>query len=64
MIPRSRSGASRALDNVVRAGSTAAFVSAVGEFIGKDVAVVRQTVAELGTDLGALNALVDAGLGR
>lgn len=58
------SGASRALDNVVRAGSTAAFVSAVGEFIGKDVAVIRQTVAELGTDLGALNALVDAGLGR
>ena len=58
------SGASRALDNVARAGSTAAFVSAVGEFIGKDVAVIRQTVAELGTDLGALNAVVDAGLGR
>ena len=58
------SGASRALDNVARAGSTAAFVSAVGEFIGKDVAVIRQTVAELGTDLGALDAVVDAGLGR
>lgn len=58
------SGASRALDNVARAGSTAAFVAAVGEFIGKDVAVIRRTVAELGTDLGALNAVVDAGLGR
>lgn len=58
------SGASRALDNVARAGSTAAFVAAVGEFIGKDVAVIRQTVAELGTDLGALSAVVDAGLGR
>jgi 3-hydroxyisobutyrate dehydrogenase-like beta-hydroxyacid dehydrogenase len=58
------SGASRALDNVARAGSTAAFVAAVGEFIGKDVAVIRQTVAELGTGLGALDLVVDAGLGR
>lgn len=57
------SGASRALGNVARAGSTAAFIAAVGEFIGKDVAVVRQTVAELGTGLGALDAVVDAGLG-
>lgn len=58
------SGASRALDNVARAGSTAAFVAAVGEFIGKDVAVIRQTIAELGADLGELDAIVDAGLGR
>lgn len=58
------SGASRALENVARAGSAAAFVSAVGEFIGKDVAVIRHTVAELGADLGALDAVVDAGLGR
>lgn len=58
------SGASRALENVARAGSTAAFMAAVGEFIGKDVAVIRQTVAELGTDLGALAPVVDAGLGR
>lgn len=58
------SGASRALGNVARAGSTAAFVAAVGEFIGKDVAVIRQTAAELGTDLGVLDAVVDAGLGR
>ncbi len=57
------SGASRALGNVARAGSASAFVAAVGEFIGKDVAVVRQTVAELGADLGALDAVVDAGLG-
>ena len=58
------SGASRALANVVRAGSAAAFIDAVGEFIGKDVAVVRRTVAELGADLGALDEVVDAGLGR
>lgn len=58
------SGASRVLDNVVRAGSTAAFVAAAGEFIGKDIAVIRQTVAEMGTDLGTLGEIVDAGLGR
>ena len=29
-----------------------------------DVAVVRATAAELGTDLGRLDPLVDAGLGR
>lgn len=61
---RHGSGASRALDNVARAGSTAAFVATVGEFIGKDIAVIRQTVAELGADLGMLDAIVDAGLGR
>jgi 3-hydroxyisobutyrate dehydrogenase-like beta-hydroxyacid dehydrogenase len=53
---------SRVLGNIERAGSAAAFIDAVGEFIGKDVAVVRQTVAELGGDLGALNEMVDAGL--
>ena len=31
-------------------------------FIGKDVAVVRETVAELGGDLGALDGMVNAGL--
>ncbi|MDT5264286.1 MAG: hypothetical protein QOI90_912, partial [Mycobacterium sp.] len=46
------SAGSRALGNVARAGSTAKFISAVGEFLGKDIAVVRETVAELGTDLG------------
>ena len=58
------SGASTAMANIARAGSTARFIGAVGEFIGKDVAVVRATAAELGADLGRLDALVDAGLGR
>ncbi|OBF14868.1 NAD(P)-dependent oxidoreductase [Mycobacterium sp. ACS4331] len=58
------SGASRAVGNVARAGSSAAFISAVAEFIGKDVAVVRETAAELGADLGRLDQLVEAGLGR
>ncbi|ORV06680.1 6-phosphogluconate dehydrogenase [Mycolicibacterium fallax] len=58
------SGASAAMGNIARAGSAATFIAAVAEFIGKDVAVVRATAAELGTDLGRLDPLVDAGLGR
>ncbi len=58
------SGASKALGNIARAGSAATFIAAVGEFIGKDVAVVRRTAAELGADLGRLDPLVDAGLGN
>jgi 3-hydroxyisobutyrate dehydrogenase-like beta-hydroxyacid dehydrogenase len=56
------SAGSRALGNIARAGSAAAFIDAVGDFIGKDVAVVRETVAALGGDLGALNDVVDAAL--
>ena len=56
------SGTSRALGNIAAAGSAATFIDAVGDFIGKDVAVVRKTVAELGSDLGALDDIVDAGL--
>ena len=54
------SAASRALGNIARAGSTTAFIDAVGDFIGKDVAVVRETVAGLGGDLGALDDVVGA----
>ena len=56
------SGTSRALDSIARVGSAAGFIGAVGEFIGKDVAVVRATVADLGSDLGLLDEVVDAGL--
>ena len=55
------SAQSRVLSMIASAGSADAFISAVGEFIGKDVAVVRNTVAELGGDLGPLDALVRAG---
>ena len=58
------SGTSRALSPIAAAGSADRFISAVGEFIGKDVAVVRATVAELGGDLGMLDGVVDAGLTR
>lgn len=57
------SGTSRALTSIAATGSTSSFISAVGEFIGKDVAVARRTAADLGTDLGALDGMVDAGLG-
>jgi 3-hydroxyisobutyrate dehydrogenase-like beta-hydroxyacid dehydrogenase len=56
------SASSRALGNIARAGSASAFISAVGDFIGKDVAVVRKTVAELGGNLGVLDDIVNAGL--
>jgi len=56
------SGTSRALSSISAAGSADAFISAVGEFIGKDVAVIRATVAELGSNLGMLDEVVDAGL--
>lgn len=55
---------SRALGNIARAGSSAAFIDAVGGFIDKDVAVVRETVAALGGDLGALDGVIDASLVR
>jgi 3-hydroxyisobutyrate dehydrogenase-like beta-hydroxyacid dehydrogenase len=58
------SSQSRVLSMIASAGSTDAFISAVGEFIGKDVAMVRRTVAELGDDLGILDAMVDAGSQR
>jgi 3-hydroxyisobutyrate dehydrogenase-like beta-hydroxyacid dehydrogenase len=56
------SGTSRALDSIARVGSAAGFIGAVGEFIGKDVAVVRATVADLDSDLGLLDDVVDAAL--
>ena len=58
------SRASKAMGNIARAGSASNFIAAVAEFIGKDVAVVRRTAAELGADLGRLDPLVDAGLGH
>ena len=54
------SAQSRVLDMIAAAGSADAFITAVGEFIGKDVAVVRRTVAELGGELGILDSAVEA----
>ena len=51
---RNGSGDSRAVAGAAAAGSIAAFGRAVGEFVGKDVAVVEALVGELGLDLGVL----------
>ena len=57
------SGTSRALASIAATGSVSAFTAAVGEFIGKDVAVIRSTAADLGSDLGLLGEAVAAGTG-
>ncbi|SEH72134.1 3-hydroxyisobutyrate dehydrogenase [Mycolicibacterium rutilum] len=57
------SGASRVGEFVAARGSVGAFVADVGEFIGKDVEVVRRTAAELGSTLGLLDQVIDAGIG-
>jgi 3-hydroxyisobutyrate dehydrogenase-like beta-hydroxyacid dehydrogenase len=56
------SAGSRALNNIARAGSADTFIDAVGGFLDKDVAVVRDTLTGLGADLGRLSGLVDTGL--
>jgi 3-hydroxyisobutyrate dehydrogenase-like beta-hydroxyacid dehydrogenase len=65
------SSASRALDLMAGRGSATAFAASVGEFITKDVAVVRTVVGDLGADLGpfeaayrAVSALIDPAAGR
>jgi 2-hydroxy-3-oxopropionate reductase len=54
------SAASRVLDIVAGGGSVAAFINTAGEFVGKDVAVVRTIAAEFGSDLGVLDNVIDA----
>lgn len=54
------SAASRVLSMIAATGSTEAFISRIGEFIAKDVAVVRRTLADLGGSLGDLEPLVKA----
>lgn len=56
------SAGSRALSIIAATGSADAFIVRVGEFVGKDVAVVRKTAAELDSDLGLLEGVVEAGL--
>jgi 3-hydroxyisobutyrate dehydrogenase-like beta-hydroxyacid dehydrogenase len=56
------SAASRTLDIVAAGGSMASFIETAGEFIGKDIAVIRSVAAELGSDLGALDEIIDAAI--
>lgn len=54
------SAASRVLSLVAPGGSLASFIDRTGEFLVKDVAVVRAVAAELGGDLGATDDVIDA----
>jgi 2-hydroxy-3-oxopropionate reductase len=54
------SAASRVLDIVAAGGSVASFIETAGEFVGKDVAVIRQLATELGSDLGTLDHAIEA----
>jgi 3-hydroxyisobutyrate dehydrogenase-like beta-hydroxyacid dehydrogenase len=53
------SAASRVLDIVAAGGSVASFIETAGEFVSKDVAVVRRVAAQLGSDLGTLDDVID-----
>jgi 3-hydroxyisobutyrate dehydrogenase-like beta-hydroxyacid dehydrogenase len=55
------SGSSKVAGFVAAGGSLDAFVERTGEFIGKDVEVVRKIAAELGETLGLLDEAIDAG---
>jgi 3-hydroxyisobutyrate dehydrogenase-like beta-hydroxyacid dehydrogenase len=56
------SATSNALSKIADAGSAATFIAAVGDFIGKDVAVVRKTIAELGIEMNRLDDIVNSGV--
>jgi|SoiMethySBSTD1v2_1073268.scaffolds.fasta_scaffold267207_2 3-hydroxyisobutyrate dehydrogenase-like beta-hydroxyacid dehydrogenase len=58
------SAASRVASIVGARGSVDAFIDMVGEFIGKDVAVVRKSATELGSDLGLLDDVINASFQR
>jgi 3-hydroxyisobutyrate dehydrogenase-like beta-hydroxyacid dehydrogenase len=53
------SATSRVLDIVAARGSVASFIELAGEFVSKDVGVVRDVASELGSDLGALNDVIE-----
>ena len=54
---------SRALAGVSARGSVAAFSDAVGEFVSKDVSVVREVARELGGQLGVIDEVIGDQLG-
>ena len=44
------------------AASVASFAEMAGDFVGKDVGVVRSIAAELGTDLGVLEDVINTAM--
>jgi 3-hydroxyisobutyrate dehydrogenase-like beta-hydroxyacid dehydrogenase len=57
---RHGSAVSRTLEFVAKHGSVASFAEARGEFVGKDVAVIRGLADELGCDLGVLDDVMSS----
>ncbi|WP_280360957.1 NAD(P)-dependent oxidoreductase [Nocardia wallacei] len=55
------SSSGRALASIAAKGAVDTFRTSVGEFLGKDIAVARTLAAELGADLGILNAAITTG---
>lgn len=53
------SASSRVLSLVAARGSVASFGEVAGDFVGKDVAVVRTIAGELGSDLGVLDQAIE-----
>ncbi|OBB82183.1 6-phosphogluconate dehydrogenase [Mycobacterium colombiense] len=53
------SATSRVLNLVAAGGSVASFIEVAGDFVGKDVAVVRGIAEELGSSLGALDEAIE-----
>jgi 2-hydroxy-3-oxopropionate reductase len=60
-LPHGSAG-SRVLDIVAAGGSVASFIDTAGQFVGKDVAVIRDIAAELGSDLGVLDGVIDTAI--
>jgi len=54
------SATSRVLNLVAARDSVASFIEVAGEFVSKDVAVVRGIAEELGSDLGVLDDVINA----
>jgi hypothetical protein len=50
------------LDIVAARGSVASFIDTAGEFVGKDIAVARSIAAELGSNLGVLDDVIDTAI--
>jgi 3-hydroxyisobutyrate dehydrogenase-like beta-hydroxyacid dehydrogenase len=59
---RHGSASSRVLDIVAPGGSLASFIDTAGEFVGKDVAVVRSIATELSSHLGVLDDVIDTAI--
>lgn len=53
------SAASRVLNLAAAGGSVASFIEVAGDFVAKDVAVVRDIAEELGGGLGALEGVIE-----